>query len=268
MGRIDVLVNNAGYGSYGALEDVPMDEARYQFEVNVFGAARLTQLVLPHMRENRSGKIVNITSMGGKIHTPLGTWYHATKFALEAISDCLRLELKPFGIDVIVIEPGGIRSDWGRHRRRQSPLRFQRRPVCAQGNAVANSLSTAAVSRRRYGSARPDVGGLGIVHHGLLKAFGKFHHRGCQIRVVVDDLPALGFPAVDIGDPMLDGNVAASQSNLTSLDADFISHIASRLEQLIVQADRSPLCIARPLVPRRHAPPPSPLPDRRLDASL
>jgi short-subunit dehydrogenase len=133
MGRIDVLVNNAGYGSYGALEDVPMDEARYQFEVNVFGAARLTQLVLPHMRENRSGKIINITSMGGKIHTPLGTWYHATKFALEAISDCLRLELKPFGIDVIVIEPGGIRSDWGRHRRRQSPRRFQRRPVCAPG---------------------------------------------------------------------------------------------------------------------------------------
>ena len=100
QGRIDVLVNNAGYGSYGALEDVPMDEARAQMEVDVFGAARLTQLVLPHMREQRSGTIIDVTSMGGKICTPLGSWYHATKFALEAISDCLRMEVKPFGINV------------------------------------------------------------------------------------------------------------------------------------------------------------------------
>ena len=111
-GRIDVLVNNAGYGSYGALEDVPLAEARSQFEVNVFGAARLIQLVLPHMRQQRSGTIVNVTSMGGKIYTPLGAWYHGTKFALEAISDCLRMELKPFGIDVVVIEPGGTIMHW------------------------------------------------------------------------------------------------------------------------------------------------------------
>jgi NAD(P)-dependent dehydrogenase (short-subunit alcohol dehydrogenase family) len=111
--RIDVLVNNAGYGSYGALEDVPISEARRQFDVNVFGAARLVQLVLPHMRQQRSGTIVNITSMGGKIYTPLGGWYHATKFALEALSDCLRMEVKPFGIDVVVIEPGGIKTEWG-----------------------------------------------------------------------------------------------------------------------------------------------------------
>lgn len=111
-GRVDVLVNNAGYGTYGAVEDVPPDEARAQFEVNVFGAVRLIQLVLPHMRQNRSGTIVNITSMGGKIHTPLGAWYHGTKFALEAISDCLRLEVQPFGIDVVVIEPGGIKTEW------------------------------------------------------------------------------------------------------------------------------------------------------------
>ncbi|MFJ9574815.1 oxidoreductase [Streptomyces sp. NPDC101191] len=111
-GRIDVLVNNAGYGSYGALEDVSQDEARRQFDVNVFGAVRLTQLVLPHMRARRSGTVVNITSMGGKIYTPLGGWYHGTKFALEALSDCLRIEAKPFGIDVVVIEPGGIRTEW------------------------------------------------------------------------------------------------------------------------------------------------------------
>src|SRR5262245_3128222 len=91
-GQIDVRVNNAGYGSYGAVEHVPMSEARYQFEVNVFGAARLIQLVLPGMRERRSGTIVNMSSMGGKIYTPLGGWYHGTKFALEALSDCLRME--------------------------------------------------------------------------------------------------------------------------------------------------------------------------------
>ncbi|AJO79625.1 oxidoreductase [Pseudomonas sp. MRSN 12121] len=111
-GRLDVLVNNAGYGSYGAVEDVPSAEARAQFEVNVFGATRLIQLVLPQMRAQRSGTIVNVTSMGGKIYTPLGAWYHGTKFALEAISDCLRLEVQPFGIDVVVIEPGGIKTEW------------------------------------------------------------------------------------------------------------------------------------------------------------
>jgi len=112
-GRIDVLVNNAGYGSYGAVEDVPMEEARRQFEVNIFGLARLTQLVLPAMRENNFGKIINISSIGGKIYTPFGAWYHATKHALEGWSDCLRIEVKPFGIDVVIVEPGGIKTPWG-----------------------------------------------------------------------------------------------------------------------------------------------------------
>jgi len=112
-GSIDVLVNNAGYGSYGAVEDVPMEEARRQFDVNIFGLARLTQLILPKMRENNFGKIVNISSMGGKVYTPFGAWYHATKHALEGWSDCLRLEVKPFGIDVVVVEPGGIKTPWG-----------------------------------------------------------------------------------------------------------------------------------------------------------
>ncbi len=112
-GRLDILINNAGYGSYGALEDVPLDEARHQFEVNLFGLGRLTQLVLPRMRKQSFGKIVNITSVGGKIYEPLGSWYHATKFAVEGLSDCLRLELKPFGIDVIIIEPGPIKTEWG-----------------------------------------------------------------------------------------------------------------------------------------------------------
>ena len=112
-GRLDVLVNNAGYGSYGAIEDVPLEEGRRQFEVNLFGMARLIQLVTPTMREQHSGKIVNISSMGGKIWTKFGGWYHATKYAVEGLSDCLRMELKPFGIDVIVVEPGGIKTDWG-----------------------------------------------------------------------------------------------------------------------------------------------------------
>jgi short-subunit dehydrogenase len=112
-GRIDVLVNNAGYGSYGAIEEVPIEEAKRQFEVNIFGLARITQLVLPAMRKQQSGRIVNISSMGGKIYTPFGGWYHATKFALEGWSDCLRLEVKPFGIDVVIVEPGGIQTEWG-----------------------------------------------------------------------------------------------------------------------------------------------------------
>ena len=94
-GAVDVLVNNAGFGSFGAMEDTSIDDARYQFEVNLFGLARLTQLLLPRMRSRRSGRIVNISSMGGKVHTPLGAWYHATKFALEGWSDCLRFELAP-----------------------------------------------------------------------------------------------------------------------------------------------------------------------------
>ena len=113
QGRIDVLVNNAGYGSYGALEDVPMEEARRQFEVNVFGLARLTQLVLPHLRAQHSGRIVNVSSIGGKMYEPLGAWYHATKFAVEGLSDSLRVELAPHGVHVIVIEPGAIRTEWG-----------------------------------------------------------------------------------------------------------------------------------------------------------
>ena len=112
-GRIDVLVNNAGYGSFGAVEDVPMAEARRQMEVNVFGLARMSQLVLPYMRKQKTGRIINITSIAGKVHTPFGGWYHATKFAVEGLSDCMRMELKDKGIKVILVEPGGIKTNWG-----------------------------------------------------------------------------------------------------------------------------------------------------------
>jgi NAD(P)-dependent dehydrogenase (short-subunit alcohol dehydrogenase family) len=113
QGRIDVLFNNAGYGLYGAVETVELEEARRQFEVNLFGLAAVTKAVLPHMRKQQSGTIINTSSMGGKIYTPLGAWYHATKHALEGWSDCLRLELKPFNIDVVIIEPGIIATEFG-----------------------------------------------------------------------------------------------------------------------------------------------------------
>lgn len=111
-GKLDVLINNAGYGSYGALEDVSTQEARNQFEVNVFALGRMIQLVLPMMRKNKKGKIINISSIGGKIHMPLGSWYHSSKYAVEGLSDCLRTEVKQFGIDVILIQPGIIKTNW------------------------------------------------------------------------------------------------------------------------------------------------------------
>lgn len=110
QGRIDVLFNNAGHGFYGPIEEVPLAEARRVLEVNLFGLARLTQLVLPHMRKQRSGIIINTSSIGGKVYTPLGAWYHASKHALEGWSDCLRLEVRSLGINVVIVEPGIIHT--------------------------------------------------------------------------------------------------------------------------------------------------------------
>jgi NAD(P)-dependent dehydrogenase (short-subunit alcohol dehydrogenase family) len=112
-GRIDALVNNAGYGSYGAIEDVPLSEARRQFDVNTFGLMRMSQLVLPAMRKQHSGRIINITSMGGRIWSPFGAWYHATKHAVEVLSDVMDFETRPFGIRVVVVQPGGVATEWG-----------------------------------------------------------------------------------------------------------------------------------------------------------
>lgn len=113
VGPIDVLVNNAGYGYFGPIETVPMEDARRQLEVNLFGLARLCQLVLPGMRERGNGRIINISSVAGKAVLNFGGWYNVSKFAVEAFSDALRIEMKPFGVDVVLIEPGMTRTDWG-----------------------------------------------------------------------------------------------------------------------------------------------------------
>ena len=112
-GAVGVLVNNAGYGSEGPVEEVPMEEVRRQFETNVFGLLRLTQLCLPGMRRQRWGKVVNLSSMGGRMTLPGGGVYHATKYAVEALSDAMRFEVGGFGVDVVVVEPGAIRTEFG-----------------------------------------------------------------------------------------------------------------------------------------------------------
>jgi len=111
-GAVGVLVNNAGYGLYGSVEQLPMDQIRRQFETNFFGLVRLTQLVLPGMRRAGCGRILNVSSMGGRTTLPGGAFYHASKHAVESFSDALRMEVKQFGIDVVLIEPGPVRTPW------------------------------------------------------------------------------------------------------------------------------------------------------------
>lgn len=112
FGRIDALLNNAGYGAYGPLEATPLDKMHRQFDVNVMGLLATTQAVLPHLRRQRSGVIVNISSIGGKITFPLGTLYHGTKFAVEGLSEALHYELLPLGIRVRIVEPGMVKTDF------------------------------------------------------------------------------------------------------------------------------------------------------------
>jgi NAD(P)-dependent dehydrogenase (short-subunit alcohol dehydrogenase family) len=168
-GAIGALVNNAGYGQDGPIEEVPMDAVRRQFDTNVFGLVRLTQLVLPGMRRQRWGRIVNVSSMGGKVVFPGGGFYHATKFAVEAISDALRFEVRPFGIDVAVIEPGVIRTQFEETSVRSmdgsattdSPYEEFRRGVEERvragynGNSVAGPDAVAKVIERAIASKHP-----------------------------------------------------------------------------------------------------------------
>lgn len=187
-GRIDVLVNNAGYGWFGAIETTPMDEARSQQEVNVFGLARMCQLVLPAMRKQGSGRIINTASIAGKIVLLYGGWYNVSKFSVEALSDALRMEVKPFGIDVSIIEPGGIKTDWGiiaaRHLRESSAgtpyeasatteadtlNKAYSGPWLSSPRVITRAISRAVNSRRpktRYRTGR--FAHIGVFFHWLL----------------------------------------------------------------------------------------------------
>ena len=160
-GRVDVLVNNAGYGSYGALEEVEPGEGRRQFDVNVFGLARMTQLVLPAMRQAGRGRIINVSSIGGKFYEPLGAWYHATKFAVEGMSDSLRLELKPHGITVSVIEPASTRTEWGGVAAEGLMASSGAGPYAAQARDMAAALAS---TDRPATSTPPAVIAEAILH--------------------------------------------------------------------------------------------------------
>ena len=190
QGRIDVLINNAGYGYLGAIENVPIEDARRQLEVNLFGLAALTKLVLPSMRANGGGRIINISSMAGKAVVSFGGWYNISKFAVEAFSDALRIEVKNFGIDVVLIEPGGIKTDWGiiaaDHLTESSAGTVYEKAaekeaalfryaytsnVLSKPSAVTSSISKAVNSRRPRLRYRPGLGsGFIMVMHSILPA--------------------------------------------------------------------------------------------------
>lgn len=177
-GSVGALVNNAGFGQSGALEEVPIDAVRRQFDTNVFGLLRLTQLVLPGMRRARSGRIVNIGSMGGRLTFPGGGPYHATKHALVALTDALRFEVRGFGIDVVLIEPGLIRTGFGdvalasldRLERPDSPYAHFNREV---GRITTESYEKGPVARLT-GSAE-DV--AAVVEEALTAAHPKTRYR-------------------------------------------------------------------------------------------
>ncbi|GAA2167579.1 SDR family NAD(P)-dependent oxidoreductase [Pedococcus bigeumensis] len=143
-GRVGALVNNAGYGEYGTIEETDLEKVRTMFETNVFGLARLTQLVLPAMRDAGEGRIVNIGSMGGRFTFPVGGYYHSTKYAVEALSDALRNEVRRFGIGVSLIEPGLIRTGF-------EGTALSSGAAAAQGSSPYAALLASSASNTRGG---------------------------------------------------------------------------------------------------------------------
>lgn len=154
QGAVGALVNNAGYSQSGALETVPMADLRRQFETNVFGLVRMCQLVLPGMREQRCGRIVNISSMGANFTFPGGGAYHATKYAVEAFSDALRFEVKSFGVDVVVIQPGLIRTEFA-----ATATHGLSAPTATEGPYAAFNAAVGAATEEVY--SKSPLGKLG-----------------------------------------------------------------------------------------------------------
>jgi NADP-dependent 3-hydroxy acid dehydrogenase YdfG len=167
-GAVGVLVNNAGYSQGGAIEQVPLQVARDQFETNVFGLIAMTQLVLPGMRAQRWGKVVNIGSMGGKLTFPGGGLYHATKYAVEAISDALRFEVRGFGVDVVLIEPGLITTEFG------ATAVAKAGAVASEGPYAEFDAKVAALTTGAYeGPMRHLGGGPDVVAKAIEKAISR-----------------------------------------------------------------------------------------------
>jgi short-subunit dehydrogenase len=161
-GRLDVLVNNAGFGIAGAIEDTSIDEAREQFEVNLFGVLRMCRAVLPVMRRQKAGYIVNIGSIGGLIAIPFQGFYSASKFALEGFSEALRLELRPFGIHVVLLEPGDHRTAFTQNRR-------SARAASAEGSAYRDRFERAVARMAADEQGGPSPQGIAELLHGVLK---------------------------------------------------------------------------------------------------
>ena len=161
-GRIDVLVNNAGLGVYGAIEDVSMEDIYYQYDVNLFGLARVTKAVLPYMRDKESGLIINISSVLGETYGPLAGWYLSTKHALEGWSDALRVELKEFDIDVVVVQPGAINTNFSnvtktyidKYRENSAYQHLYGEPITDTGNEVLSNQSDPIVIAKVINKAK------------------------------------------------------------------------------------------------------------------
>jgi NAD(P)-dependent dehydrogenase (short-subunit alcohol dehydrogenase family) len=164
-GAVGALVNNAGYGSEGPVEEVPMEEVRRQFETNVFGLTRMIQLALPGMRRQGWGRIVNLSSMGGRLTFPGGGFYHATKHAVEALSDALRFEVRGFGVDVIVVEPGPIKTAF-------ADTATERVEALAQGNSPYAEFNQ-ILSQRIRGAYEGPMGALAAGPEAVAKVIEK-----------------------------------------------------------------------------------------------
>ena len=189
-GGVDILVNNAGFGLYGSVEETSLDDVRRQFDVNFFAMARLTQLVLPHMRANKSGKIINIGSVVGRCPSPLGAWYAASKFAIEGWSDALRFEVSQFGIDVVIIEPGAIETEFYDVFLDDMLARSGHGPYSDIASAMANWTRKLD---QQGGSSPPSVVSKAILHAINARkpktryAIGKLSKQMIFVRSVVSD---------------------------------------------------------------------------------